>query len=79
MGVLLTPRPAAKDPGELPDKIRNAPAAGGRAGDGRIELKIDGVDAGVDFDRLLSDPNLPEEFKKTVREMQERMKEFEKR
>ena len=79
LGVLLTPRPAAKDPVELPDRIRNEAGAGGRAGDGRIELKIDGLDPGMGFDRLLNDPNLPEEFKKTVREMQERMKEFEKR
>ena len=79
VGVSLAERPVTKKPGELPDDIREAAGAGVRAGGGRIELMIDGVDAGVGFDRLLNDPNLPEEFKKTVREMKERMRDIEGR
>jgi predicted metalloprotease with PDZ domain len=35
--------------------------------------------AGDSLDDLLNDPNLPENFRKTVREMKERMDEFEKK
>jgi hypothetical protein len=54
---------------------------GGEMGDGKpgmLELEIGGA-GGDAFDQILDDKNVPEEFKKKLREMQERMRDFEKK
>ena len=43
---------------------------------GRADLEIRHAES---FDKILEDPNLPENMKKTVREMQERLKELQER
>ena len=61
----------------------DAPPAdqGGEMGNGKpgmLELEIGGA-GGDAFDQILDDKNVPEEFKKKLREMQERMRDFEKK
>jgi len=58
-------------PRELQDK------AGKGGGEGRAEVEVDGKQGG--FDAVLDDENLPEDFKKMVREMKEKMEEFERK
>jgi hypothetical protein len=45
---------------------------------GTIEVEVSG-NAGEGLDGVLENPDVPEEFKKSVREMQEKMREFEKK
>ena len=53
------------------------------AGPGKIEIEIDSdvqdLDIGNGLDAVLDNPNVPEEFKKTVREMKKQMEEFQKK
>lgn len=51
---------------------------GGQGGSARAEVEIEGGSL-ENLDELLNNPDLPEEFKKNVREMRERMREFEER
>lgn len=43
-----------------------------RAGDGQAQIQIQGGD----FDSILENPNIPEEFKQTVRDMRKQIEEF---
>ena len=45
-------------------------------GNGKVEVEVSGSAAGLDA--VLNNPNVPEDFKKTVREMQQKMLDFEK-
>lgn len=70
--VTLEPQPAnANRPG-------NPPAVGVDRDDdagGRIEVEVNGGD----FDAILNNPEVPEGFKKTVRDMQRRMEQFRRK
>jgi hypothetical protein len=46
-------------------------------GDGKVEVEVSGSAAGLDA--VLNNPDVPEDFKKTVREMQQKMLDFEKK
>lgn len=77
VNVTLEERPAdqAGDPPPTPDYLlEDGPGNAGRA-----EVEIDGGGPGVGFDSILNDPALPADFKDTVRQMQQKMREFEKR
>lgn len=64
--------------GPPPDQRMNDPRQGGPdARKGAIEVEVSG-NAGESLDRVLENPDVPEEFKKHVREMQEKMREFER-
>lgn len=52
--------------------------AGAKVRPGTIEVEVSG-NAGEGLDGVLENPDVPEEFKKSVREMQEKMREFEKK
>jgi len=52
--------------------------AGAKVRPGTIEVEVSG-NAGEGLDSVLENPDVPEEFKKSVREMQEKMREFEKK
>ena len=81
------------DGADKPSKPDRNGGKGGKGGKGgidnevHIEIDSDGAhasatataegSAGSSFDDILSDPNVPENFKKTVREMKDRMREFE--
>jgi C-terminal processing protease CtpA/Prc len=70
--IIVEKRPASaqKDApsGEKPDQ------AGPRQGRADLELH-----QGESFDKILNDPQVPDQFKKSVREMQQRMKEFQEK
>lgn len=80
--VTLDAAPAdARQEGEPPaaaELLENARARH-QAGPGKIKVEIDSdfhdLDMGGGLDAVLDNPNVPEEFKKTVREMIERMEE----
>lgn len=46
-------------------------------GNGKVEVEVSGSAAGLDA--VLNNPDVPEDFKKTVREMQQKMLDFEKK
>lgn len=74
--VILEPRPEDEPgdgapPQDLQDKAENG------GGGGRAEVEVDGRQGGLDA--VLEDQNLPEDFKKMVREMKEAMEEFERK
>lgn len=72
--VTLTPQPAdPNQPAAPPGDGVNGEAEAG--GGGQIQVEVNGGD----FDSILNNPNVPEEFKKTVREMQRKMEEFQRR
>lgn len=48
----------------------------GRSSSGTAALELEN---GESFDKVLTDPQVPENFKKSVREMQERMREFQEK
>ncbi len=48
----------------------------GRSSSGTAALELEN---GESFDKVLTDPHVPERFKKSVREMQERMREFQEK
>ena len=51
--------------------------AGQGGGGAKAEVEVDGKQGGLDA--VLDDNNLPEDFKKRVREMKEAMEEFERK
>lgn len=70
--VTLAAQPENADqPGHPPADGGNQ--AGGAGNGGRIEVELEGGD----FDAILQNPDVPNDFKKTVRDMQRRMKEFQ--
>ena len=69
--VMLEERPADQDDPPAPPEDE-----GENGGDGPgIKIEIEGGE----FDQILDDPNIPEEFKRNVREMQRQMEEFRKK
>jgi len=79
--VTLGERPAQEGAQEPPQdarlmlenarkKLENQP------GDGKLEVEVSGTAAGLDA--VLNNPDVPEDFKKTVREMQQKLLDFEK-
>lgn len=78
--VTLEEKPEAEE-GDAPPTDKGGNMNGGKAGarmkPGMLELEVGGA-AGDAFDAMLNDKNVPEEFKKRLREMQERMRDFEK-
>jgi C-terminal processing protease CtpA/Prc len=77
LNATLEKRPAdhASEPPPTPDYLlEDGPGNGGKA-----EVEIDGGGPGVGFDSILKNPQLPADFKDTVREMQQKMREFERR
>jgi membrane-associated protease RseP (regulator of RpoE activity) len=86
LDVTLAARPADQAAGEPPPAAMELlPKAGaGTAGHGgsggasaKVEIETNG-DASAGLDAVLDNPNVPEDFKKTVREMKEKLREFEK-
>jgi C-terminal processing protease CtpA/Prc len=80
--VTLGERPAnegAQDPPQdakdLLEKARKM--LENQPGDGKVEVEVSGSAAGLDA--VLNNPDVPEDFKKTVREMQQKMLDFEKK
>jgi C-terminal processing protease CtpA/Prc len=68
--MIVEKRPASGQKDAPPaDKPSNPEARQGRAD---LELRH-----GESFDKILDDPQVPEHFKKSVREMQQRMKDFQ--
>lgn len=62
---------------ELLRKLREKQREQGEAGNSiKIEVAGDGFD---DLDEILKDPNLPEDFKKAVKGMQDRMRDFQEK
>lgn len=80
-----------KKPGESKNSANPPPAEGGGSGNSGkedIHVEVDGdgghasAHAGTSsggLDDVLDDPNVPENFKKSLREMQEKMREFERK
>jgi membrane-associated protease RseP (regulator of RpoE activity) len=60
-------------PRELQDK------AGKGGGESKAEVEVEGGGHEGSLDAVLDDKNLPEDFKKMVREMKEKMEEFERK
>jgi hypothetical protein len=74
--VILEPRPDDQPrDGAPPQDLQEKADQGG--GGGRAEVEVDGNQGGLDA--VLDDKNLPEDFKKMVREMKEAMEEFERK
>lgn len=74
--VILEPRPDDEPrDGAPPQGLQDKAEKGG--GGGRAEVEVDGKQGGLDA--VLEDGNLPEDFKKMVREMKEAMEEFERK
>jgi hypothetical protein len=77
----------ANDQGDKPAKPDRQRDGGDDKNEVHIEIHGDGghgsatataeSSSGSNFDDILGDPNVPENFKKTVREMKDRMREFE--
>jgi hypothetical protein len=75
------------EPGDKPDKRDRKGGDTSDRNDVHIEIDGDGGhasatataegSAGSSFEDILDDPNVPENFKKTVREMRDRMRDFE--
>lgn len=74
--VILEPRPDDQPRAGAPPQDLQEKADQGGAG-GRAEVEVDGKQGGLDA--VLDDKNLPEDFKKMVREMKEAMEEFERK
>jgi hypothetical protein len=74
--VILELRPDDQPRDGAPPKDLQEKADQGGAG-GRAEVEVDGKQGGLDA--VLQDKNLPEDFKKMVREMKEAMEEFERK
>jgi hypothetical protein len=74
--VVLEPRPedGPRD-GAPPKGLQDQADKGG--GGAKAEVEVDGKQGGLDA--VLDDKNLPEDFKKRVREMKEAMEEFERK
>lgn len=72
--IILEKRPAPKNqssPAEDPEQESSSTTQTGTA---ELELKY-----GDSFEKILKDPQVPETFKQSVREMQQRMKEFQEK
>lgn len=78
INVKLEGRPADQTD-EQPPSVPGRTGEEVRPNQGKAEVEIDGAGGAADFDRILSDPSLPADFKDTVREMQRKMSEFERR
>ncbi|MCU0797679.1 MAG: PDZ domain-containing protein [Akkermansiaceae bacterium] len=61
-----------------PGAHRGQGGEGGNGGSAHAEVEVHGGSL-EELDKVLDNPDLPEEFKKNVREMRERMREFEER
>ena len=74
--MVLEPRPedGPRD-GAPPKGFQDQADKGG--GGAKAEVEVDGKQGGLDA--VLDDKNLPEDFKKRVREMKEAMEEFERK
>lgn len=74
--VTLEARPGDEPrDGAPPQGLQDKAEKGG--GGGRAEVEVDGKQGGLDA--VLDDSNLPEDFKKMVRDMKEAMEEFERK
>ena len=74
--VILEPRPDDEPrDGAPPQGLQDKAGKGG--GGAKAEVEVDGKQGGLDA--VLEDENLPEDFKKMVREMKEAMEEFERK
>jgi membrane-associated protease RseP (regulator of RpoE activity) len=79
--VTLGERPADKGVQEPPQDAKDLlerarKMLNNQPGNGKVEVEVSGSAAGLDA--LLNNPNVPEDFKKAVREMRQQMLDFEK-
>jgi C-terminal processing protease CtpA/Prc len=80
--VTLEEEPSAEQGSDRTQKAERPDGKDAKAGDSKrngsvqVEVSGDSIDS---LDAVLDDPNVPEDFKKSVREMQERMRDFERR
>jgi len=66
-----------------PDRRQSAPEGltdgFEKSQDGAIDISVEGKHRGEALDAVLEDPDVPDSFKETVRRMQERFRDFERR